>query len=81
MNSPLYLGVVIHPDREPEKQIEVVSYAESYEVADGQAQRAWEKAYETWRTSGEGAESPIYDVYVCERRMKTETAAYQALKK
>ena len=71
MNSPLYLGVVIHPDREPDKQVEVVAYAESQAAASGQAMRAWQKAQSAWDLRHEdGDEPPFHDVYICERRIK-----------
>jgi len=74
MNSPLYIGVVVHPDREPDHRIEVVSYAESYPVADAQAMRAWQKAQSAWDLRHEeGDEPPFHDVYVCARRLLNMT--------
>lgn len=71
MNSPLYLGVVIKPDAPAGQQVTTVSYSEDRGQVTGDAVREWQKAQHDWESSGgieAGAEPPMWDVYICERR-------------
>lgn len=73
MNSPFYIGVVIHPDKTAEKQTDVVYSGEDYRAADAQARRSWADAQVAWNEQPQKTEPPLHDVYVCIRRLQNMT--------
>lgn len=73
MNSPFYIGVVIHPDKTADKQIDVVYSGEDYAAADAQARRSWAEAQAAWNENPNKEEPPLHDVYVCVRRLSNMT--------
>lgn len=70
MNSPLYIGVVIHPSRENElDRVQVVAYGEHQSVVEGQTAREYVKATIEWDKAANTGEPPMWDIYICDRRL------------
>lgn len=71
MNSPLYIGVIIHPDKPEGQQVTVAAYGEYQSVVEGQTVREYVKATAEWNAANPAPttiEPPMWDLYVCERR-------------
>lgn len=75
MNSPFYIGVVIHPDKTADKCVDVVYSGEDYAAASGQARRSWAESQAAWNELPQKNEPPFHDVYVCIRRLDNMTPA------